>query len=118
MFEPAPTHRRRPMFAVSAAAHAVLAVALVVPPLLATPEPPELDGYVHIAHVPVLTGDAPVRIPVNSPGRVREGGPAARAARASDARARPPARPAVTQPNGIASVLPDPTGDPDDTFTF
>ena len=50
MFEPAPAPRRRPMFAVSAAAHAALAAALVVPPLLATPEPPELDGYVQIAH--------------------------------------------------------------------
>lgn len=111
MFEPAPAPRRRPMFAVSAAAHAALLAALVVPPLLATPEAPELDGYVHIAHVPALTSDAPVRIPVEVLRRVREGGPGARAARASDAGTRPSVRPAVTQPNGIASVLPDPTGE-------
>ena len=48
MFEPAPAPRRRPMFAVSTAAHAALAALLVVPPLFATPEPPEPDGFVQI----------------------------------------------------------------------
>ena len=61
MFEPAPAPRRRPMFAVSAAAHAALALALVVPPLLATPEAPEPDGFVRIDSIPVFTSDAPVR---------------------------------------------------------
>lgn len=116
MFEPAPVPapRRRPMFAVSAAAHAALAAALVVPPLLATPEPPEPDGFVRIETVPRLTSDAPVRIPVDSLRRVRESGSGARAASASAAGARPP----VSQPTGIGSVLPDPTGESESEFTF
>ena len=61
MFEPSSASRRRPMFAVSAAAHAALAAALFVPPLLATPAAPELDGYVRIDGVPVFMVDAPVR---------------------------------------------------------
>lgn len=114
MFEPAPAPRRRPMFAVSTAAHAALAAVLVVPPLFATPEPPEPDGFVRIETVPRLTSDAPVRIPVDSLRRVREGGPGARAASASGAGARRP----VSQPTGIGSVLPDPTGETEDPFTF
>ncbi len=111
MFEPPPAHRRRPMFVVSAAAHAALAVALVVPPLLATPEPTEPDGLVKIAHLPPLATDAPIRETVVFLRKGNEGGPGTRAARASDAGARPPVRPAVTQPHGIGSVLPDPTGE-------
>jgi protein TonB len=102
------------MFAVSTAAHAALAAALVVPPLLATPEPPEPDGVVRIETVPRLASDAPVRIPVDSLRSVREGGSGARAASASNAGARPP----VSQPTGIGSVLPDPTGEPESPFTF
>ncbi|MBK9063452.1 MAG: energy transducer TonB [Acidobacteria bacterium] len=114
MFEPAPAPRRRPMFAVSATAHAALAAVLVVPPLFATPEPPELDGIVKIDWVPVLTIDAPARISVDSLRRVREGGLGARTASASGAAARPP----VSQPTGIGSVLPDPTSEPEGQFTF
>jgi protein TonB len=102
------------MFAVSAAAHAAFAAVLVVPPLFATPEPPEPDGFVKIETVPRLASDAPVRIPLDSLRRVREGGPAARAASASGAGARPP----VSQPRGIGSVLPDPTGETEGQFTF
>jgi protein TonB len=114
MFEPAPAARRRPMFAVSAAAHAALAAALVVPPLFATQEPPEPDGFVRIDHLPPLTSDAPVRIPVDTLRRVREGGSLARASGSSNPGARPP----LSQPSGIGSVLPDPTGDPEGPFTF
>lgn len=116
MFEPAPAPRRRPLFAVSAAAHAALAAALVVPPLLATPEAPELDGTVHIAHVPVLTSDAPLVDRVVFLRRGNGGGAPGPPARAKDG---PRAvRPRITQPNGIASVLPDPTGDVEDPFPF
>ena len=106
MFEPAPGARRRPMFAISATAHAALAAALVVPPLFATQEPPEPDGFVRIESVPRLASDAPVRIPVDSLRRVREGGAGARAAGASNASARPP----VFQPAGLSNVLPAPAG--------
>ena len=47
-----PLERRRPKFGLSAALHAALGFALVVPPLLATPEPPEPDN-----------SDAPLSIP-------------------------------------------------------
>lgn len=114
MFAPAPAARRRPMFALSAAAHAALAAALVVPPLFATQEPSEPDGFVRIEWIPILTIDAQARPPENSLRRVREGGPVARAAGASDAGVRLP----LSQPSGIGSVLPDPTGDPEDPFPF
>jgi protein TonB len=114
MFEPAPAPRRRPRYALSAAAHAALAAVLVVPPLLATPEAPEPDGFVKIDTVPRLASETPVRIPVDSLRRGREGGPAARAARPSGAGARPP----VSQPTGIGSMLPDPTGETEGPFTF
>ncbi len=70
MFEPAPVPRRRPMFAVSAAAHAALAAALVVPPLLATPasratearpaaKPPITQPTKFTDVLPPATGDQP-----------------------------------------------------------
>jgi protein TonB len=114
MFEPASAPRHRPLFGLSAAAHAALAAALIVPPLFATPEAPEPDGFVKIDWVPVFTIDVPARIAVDSLRRAREGGPGARAASASGGDARPP----VSQPTGIGSVLPDPTGDPDAPFAF
>ncbi|HVO52358.1 MAG TPA: TonB family protein [Thermoanaerobaculia bacterium] len=117
MFEPAPAARRRPMFAVSAAAHAALAAALIVPPLFATPEPPEPDGYVHIEHLPPLTSDAPDRIQVDSLRRVRKGGPSARASRSGEAGARTPPRPRPVQPMGRPELLPPPAGgDPELPF--
>jgi protein TonB len=114
MFEPEPTPRRRPMFAVSAAAHAALALALVVPPLLATPEPLGPDGIVRIEWFPVHMNDAPVRPRKNVPRNVSEGRPAARAANERDAGARPP----LSQSTDIGSVLPEPTGADDNSFAF
>ncbi len=109
MFEPAPAPRHRPLFGLSAAAHAALAAALVVPPLFATPEPPELGGFVKIDWVPVLTIDAPARIPVDSLRRVSGGEASAPRARASS----PPrgGRTPLTQPTGFTEVLPAPTGE-------
>lgn len=109
MFEPAPASRRRPMFAFSAAAHAALAAALVVPPLFATPEPPEPDGFVHIAHVPVLTSDAPVRETVVFLRKGNGGGAAAPPSRATKARSDD--RPRLTQPTDPTDVLPAHTGE-------
>ena len=109
MFEPAPAARRRPMFAVSAAAHAALAAALVVPPLFATQEPPDLDGYVHIDHVPTLASDAPIRDKVVFLRRGNEGGAMARPRRATDAS--PTGGRRVTQPRGVSELLPPPTGE-------
>jgi protein TonB len=106
------------MFAVSAATHAALAAALVVPPLFATPEAPELDGYVHIAHLPPLASDASVVENVIFVRKDGGGGAGPRAARAGDAGRRPLASPRVTQPREIGSVLPDPTGDAEDPLTF
>ena len=107
MFEPPP--RRGPMFAVSAAAHAALALALVVPPLLATPEPPELDGFVRIDSIPVFTIDAPVRETKEFLRRVNAGGATAPAASASN---NPhAARAPLTQPTGLSQVLPPATGE-------
>jgi len=109
MFEPAPAPRRRPMFAVSAAAHAALAALLVVPPLFATPEPPEPDGFVHITHLPPLANDASVRETVVFLRKGNGGGPAAPSARATDAPRT--ARPRLTQPTGLSDLLPAPTGE-------
>ncbi len=109
MFEPAPAPRRRPLFAVSALAHTALAAALVVPPLFATPEPPEPDGFVKIAHLPPLASDAPNRETVVFLRKGHGGGASGPSARATVAR--PAARPRTTQPMGIGSVLPDPTGE-------
>ncbi len=109
MFEPAPAPRRRPMFAVSAAAHAALAAALVVPPLFATQEPPEPDGFVHIAHLPPLASDAPIQETVVFLRKGNEGGAPAPKSRATDAR--PAAKPPITQPTSFTEVLPPATGD-------
>ncbi len=109
MFEPAPAPRRRPMFAVSAVTHAALAAALVVPPLLAMPAAPELDGVVKIAHLPRLASDAPIRETVVLLRRGNLGRASAPSARATEAR--PAASQRITQPSGIGSVLPDPTGE-------
>ena len=109
MFEPAPAPRRRPMFAASAAAHTALAAVLVVPPLFATPEPPELDGFVKIIHVPVLASDAPVVERVVFLRKVNGGGAAGPSPRTTDAA--PTARPRLTQPTDLTEVLPAHTGD-------
>jgi protein TonB len=97
------------MFAVSAAAHAALAAALVVPPLFATPEPPEPDGFVKIIHVPVLASDAPVVERVVFLRKSNGGGPAAPSARATNAPRT--AGPRLTQPTDLTDVLPAHTGD-------
>jgi len=109
MFEPAPAPRRRPMFAVSTAAHAALAAVLVVPPLFATPEPPEPDGFVHITHLPPLASDASVRETVVFLRKGNGGGPAAPSARTTDAPRT--SRPRLTQPTGFTEVLPAPSGE-------
>ena len=109
MFEPAPAPRRRPMFAVSAAAHAALLAALVVPPLFATPEPPEPDGVVRIAHLPPLASDAPVVERVFFLRKGNGGGASVPSPRATNGR--PAARPPTTQPTGVSELLPAPTGE-------
>lgn len=109
MFEPAPAPRRRPMFVVSAAAHAALAAVLLVPPLLATPEPPEPDGFVRITHLPPLASDAPIRETVVFLRRGNGGGASGPSPRATDAS--PTTRPRLTQPTDIPEVLPRATGD-------
>jgi protein TonB len=121
MFEPPPVSRRRPLFAVSLAAHAALALALVVPPLLATPAAPELDGAVRIGF-PVFMVDAP-----GSERRedfLRKGKEGSRAgataARSNNAVPRSldaaTPRSALTQPSEVGA-LPDPTGGSSDLFT-
>lgn len=109
MFEPAPASRPKPLFAASAAAHAALAAVLVVPPLLATPEPPELDGTARIAHVPALTSDAPVRETVVFLRKGHGGRATSPSPRATDAG--PASRPRLTQPTGLTEVLPAPPGE-------
>jgi protein TonB len=109
MFEPEPAARRRPMFAVSAAAHAALAAALVVPPLFATQEPPEPDGFVRIAHLPPLASDAPIRETVVFLRKGNGGGASGPSPRTTDAA--PTRRPRITQPTDIPEVLPPATGD-------
>ena len=54
MFMPPSAPRSRPLFAVSLAAHAALLAALAVPPLLATPEPPEPE----VRMVPFAVGSS------------------------------------------------------------
>lgn len=115
MFEPLLAPRRRPMFAISAAAHAALALALVVPPLLATPAAPELDGFVRIEFVPVLMVDAPAREREDLLRRGREDRPETRSASANNVGARSgetaAPRSALFQPTGAAELLPAPTGE-------
>ena len=92
------------MFAVSAAGHAALAAALFVPPLLAMPAAPELDGFVRIEFVPLLMVEAPVRGRREElPGRGKE----ERRAIAGEARSRP----ALAQPTDVSELLPAPTGE-------
>jgi periplasmic protein TonB len=107
MFMPPSAPRPRPLFVVSLAVHAALLVALAVPPLLATPELPEPDGFVRIDSIPVLVSDAPVRPRENSLGKVN-GGLAAGPARRSNHVA---ARPELTQPSPLTELLPAPTGE-------
>jgi periplasmic protein TonB len=115
MFEAAPAARPRPLFAVSAAAHAALAAALVVPPLFATQEPPEPDGYVQIDHVPPLATDGPARETVVLLRKGNGGGAKTPSPRATDASAS--SRPRATQPRGVSEVLPPSTGgDPELPF--
>jgi protein TonB len=101
--------RRRPMFGVSAALHAALGLALVVPPLFATPEPPEPDGFVKISWGPSLTSYAPRIEKVVFLRRGNGVGAPAPAARVSDVAA--PLRPSVTQPPRFSELLPAPTGE-------
>ncbi|MFI5119896.1 MAG: energy transducer TonB [Thermoanaerobaculia bacterium] len=108
MFDVPLAARRRPMFGVSAALHAALGLALVVPPLVATQEPPEPDGFVRIEFVPRLASDAPALEKVDFLGKADGGRATAPAPRAND---RPRGGDApITQPNGVAEVLPAPTG--------
>lgn len=109
MFDDLPAARRRPMFGVSAALHATLGIALVVPPLLATPEPPEPDRFVRIEFVPRLASDAPVMEKVVFLRKGNGGGAPAPPSRTSD----PPrgGGAPLTQPKSVTELLPAPTGD-------
>ncbi len=108
MFDAPIAARRRPLFGVSAAFHIALGLALVVPPLLATPEPPEPDGFVKIIWGPSLTSHA-ARIEKMVFLRRGNGvGAPAPAARVSHAA---PLQPSVTQPPRISELLPAPTGE-------
>ena len=109
MFDVSFAARRRPMFGVSTALHGALFLALVVPPLLATPEPPEpeirMPPFSLVATVHI--GDAPAHPREGLLGKVKGGGPAALARHATSA----VARPALVQPPGLRGVLPEPTGE-------
>jgi periplasmic protein TonB len=115
MFDIPPTARRRPMFGASAALHAALGLALVVPPLFATEEPPEPQVRVPPL-LPVATvniGDERARAPVDLLRMGNEGRAKAPASHATSAAARP----ALVQPQSPPDVLPPPTGDePDSPF--
>lgn len=103
------TARRRPMFGASAALHVALGLALVVPPLFATPEPPEPDGFVHIEFVPRLASDAPA---VEKVVFLRKGnGGGAPAPTVHSSLSQPGKRIPLTQPKGVTEVLPAPTGE-------
>lgn len=114
LFLPPSAPHSRPLFAVSLAAHATLLVVLAVPPLLATPEPPEPDGFVRILHVPMLTTDAPAAETVALLRKGDGGGARSTSARPTGARA--PVRPSIEQPRGVTELLPAPTGGPDDAL--
>src|SRR5450432_4212674 len=100
MFDVPLATRRRPMLGISAALHAALGLALFVPPLFATQEPPEPDGFVRIEFVPRLVGDAPVTEKVVFLRRGNGGGAPAPAVRASHVAA--PRRPSLSQPPRIS----------------
>lgn len=109
--------RRRPMFGVSAALHAALGLALVVPPLFATPEPPEPEVRM-LPFFPVATvhiGDAPARPREDLLRKVNEGRATVRAGRATGGVAQ---MPAPVQPTDMGQVLPEPTGGDEDAFAF
>ncbi|HEX7614542.1 MAG TPA: energy transducer TonB [Thermoanaerobaculia bacterium] len=112
MFLPPSASRSRPLFGISLAAHAALLGALAVPPLLATQEPPEPDGFVRILHVPMLTTDAPARQTVALLRKGDGGGAPSTPARATGARAS--VRPPIAPPRGVSELLPAPTGGQDD----
>jgi protein TonB len=109
MFEPAPASGRRPLYGVSVAAHVALAAALVVPPLLATPEPPDRDGFVRIESVPRSASVIQVMRREVFLGKGHAGGAPTRLSRATNAL--PAARPRPTQPNGVRELLPLPIGE-------
>lgn len=110
MFLPPPAPRSRPHFVLSLAAHTALVIALAVPPLLATQEPPEPDGTVHIDWIPVLTIDAPAGERKSLLKKGNQGGDAhPPATRASGATANP--RSVLEDPRTIPDVLPPPTGE-------
>jgi hypothetical protein len=112
MFLPPSASRARPLFGISLAAHAALLGALAVPPLLATQEPPEPDGFVRILHVPMLTTDAPAWQTVALLRKGDGGGAPSTPARTTGSRA--PVRPPIAQPRGVSELLPAPTGGQDD----
>jgi periplasmic protein TonB len=117
MFDVPLASRRRPMFGVSAALHAALALALAVPPLFAAPEPPEPEVRMP-PFLPVVTvhiGDAPAHAREDLLRKGNEGRAPASAGRTSGAVA---PLPAPIPPKGIGQVLPEPTGADDGTFTF
>ncbi|HSB63373.1 MAG TPA: energy transducer TonB [Thermoanaerobaculia bacterium] len=109
MFDVSLETRRRPNFGLSAALHAALGFALVVPPLLATPEPPEPDGFVKISWGPSLTSHAPRIEKVVFLRKGNGDGAPAPPARASDQPRR--AAPALVQPKELTELLPAPTGE-------
>ena len=111
MFDVPTAAGRSLMFGVSAAVHAALVLALVVPPLLATPEPPD-PGVRMLPLVPVAMvriGDAPARPEKDL---LRKGNrlEAAAAARRATGAVAPP-HPALAQPGNIPELLPAPTGE-------
>jgi len=110
MFMPPSAPRSRPLFAVSLAAHAALLAALAVPPLLATPEPPEPEvrmvPFFPITTVQIGAAAAPSR--QNFLRKGNDGSVRASAPRANEAAARPPA---LTQPSARTNLLPPPTGE-------
>ena len=109
MFDAPIAARRRPLFGVSAALHAALGLALVVPPLLATPEPPEPDGFVRISWGPSLASDAPVVDKVYFLRKGNGGGAPAPIVRTGN----PPRSGGapLAQPKGVTELLPAPTGE-------
>ena len=111
MFDVPLETRRRPNFGLSAALHAALGFALVVPPLLATPEPPEPEMRM-LPFYPVATvniGIDRARAPVDLLRKGNEGRAAAPSSRASDQLRCGSAPP--TQPKDVTELLPAPSGE-------